>query len=66
MCDDHTYIHTRGLHSFRGGQRHHRRLGASEEENGGGGRGKSTSEEPVLATSLRGMLYTDDAGVVSQ
>ena len=29
-------------------------------------RGAATSEELVLATSLWGMLYADDAGVVSQ
>ena len=28
--------------------------------------GGATSEEPVLATSLGGMLQADDAGVVSQ
>ena len=33
---------------------------------GAGGRGEATSEEPVLETSLRGMIYADDAGVVSQ
>ena len=31
-----------------------------------GGRGEATSGESVLATPLWGMLYTDDAGVVSQ
>ena len=31
-----------------------------------GGRGKSTAGESVLATPLWGMLYADDAGVVSQ
>ena len=36
------------------------------EERGAGGRGKATAGEPVLATSLRGMLYAGDAGVVSQ
>ena len=41
-------------------------FGASEEENGGGGRGEATAGEPVLATSLWGTLYADDAGVVSQ
>ena len=31
-----------------------------------GGRGEATAEESVLATPLWGMLYVDDAGVVSQ
>ena len=57
----------RGLHAFQGGQRHHGRFGAPEEEKaGGGGRGEATAREPVLATLLWGMLYADDAGVVSQ
>ena len=30
-----------------------------------GGRGKAIAREPVLATPLWGMLYADDAGVVS-
>ena len=32
----------------------------------GGGRGGATVGEPVLATPLWGMLYADDAGVVSK
>ena len=36
------------------------------KKKGVGGRGKSTTGEPVLATPLWGMLYADDAGVVSQ
>ena len=32
----------------------------------GRGRGEATTGEPALATSLWGMLYADDAGVVSQ
>ena len=31
-----------------------------------GGRGKTTAGEPAPATSLWGMLYADDAGVVSK
>ena len=31
-----------------------------------GGRGEATAGEPVLATPLWGILYADDAGVVSQ
>ena len=31
-----------------------------------GGRGEATAREPVLATLLWGMVYADDAGVVSQ
>ena len=31
-----------------------------------GGRGEATAGEPVLATPLWGVLYADDAGVVSQ
>ena len=33
---------------------------------GAGGRGEATAGESVLATPLWGMLYADDAGVVSQ
>ena len=36
------------------------------KKRGVGGRGKATAGESVLATPLRGMLYADDAGVVSQ
>ena len=56
-----------GLHAFQGGQRHHGRFGTPEEKKGGGGgRGETTVGESVLATPLWGMLYADDAGVVSQ
>ena len=37
-----------------------------DEVNGGRGRGEANAGEPTLATSLWGMLYADDAGVVSQ
>ena len=56
----------RGLHAFQGGQRHHGRFGAPGEEKGAGGRGEATARESVVATPLWGMLYADDAGVVSQ
>ena len=59
----------RGLHAFQGGQRHHGSFGTPEEEKGGGGaggRGEATAGESVLATPLWGMLYADDAGVVSR
>ena len=36
------------------------------KKQGAGGRGEATAGESVLATSLWGMLYADDAGVVSQ
>ena len=36
------------------------------KKKGAGGRGEATAGEPVLATLLWGMLYADDAGVVSQ
>ena len=36
------------------------------EKRGVGGRGEATAGESVLATSLWGMLYADDAGVVSR
>ena len=36
------------------------------EKRGAGGRGEATAGESVLATLLWGMLYADDAGVVSQ
>ena len=35
-------------------------------KSGAGGRGEATVGESVLATPLWGMLYADDAGVVSQ
>ena len=56
----------RGLHAFQSGQRHYGRFGTPEEENGVGGRGEAAAGESVLATPLWGMLYADDAGVVSQ
>ena len=37
-----------------------------EEKRGGGGREEATAGESVLATPLWGMLYADDAEVVSQ
>ena len=58
-----------GLYAFQGGQRHHGRFGTPEEEKqggGAGGRGEATAGESVLAAPLWGMLYADDAGVVSQ
>ena len=36
------------------------------KKRGAGGRGEATAGESVLATPLWGMLYADDAGVVSQ
>ena len=36
------------------------------KKRGAGGRGEATVGESILATPLWGMLYTDDAGVVSQ
>ena len=36
------------------------------KKRGAGGRGEATAGESVLATPLRGILYADDAGVVSQ
>ena len=54
-----------GLHAFQGGRRHHGRLGTPEEKKGARGRGEATAGESVLATPLWGMLYADDAGVVS-
>ena len=56
----------RGLHAFQGGQRRHGRFGTPEEERRAGGRGEATAGESVLATPFWGMLYADDAGVVSQ
>ena len=56
----------RGLDAFQGGQRHHGRFGTPEEERGVGGRGEATVGESVLVTPLWGMLYADDADVVSQ
>ena len=59
----------RVLRAFHVRQRHHGLFGTPEEEKGSGGargRGEATVGEPVLATLLWGMLYADDAGVVSQ
>ena len=36
------------------------------KKRGAGGRGEATAGESALATPLWGMLYADDAGVVSQ
>ena len=36
------------------------------KKRGAGGRGEATAGESVLATPLWGMLYADDAGVVSR
>ena len=36
------------------------------EKRGAGGRGEATAGESALATPIWGMLYADDAGVVSQ
>ena len=36
------------------------------KKRGAGGRGEATAGESVLATSLWGMLYADDAGVISR
>ena len=58
-----------GHTAFQGGQRHHGRFGTPEEEKAGvgaGGRGEATVGESFLATPLWGMLYADDAGIVSQ
>ena len=54
----------RSLHAFQGGQRQHGRYGAPEEEKGG--QREATAGEPVLATSLWGMVDADDTGVISQ
>ena len=36
------------------------------KKRGAGGRGQATAGDSILATPLWGMLYADDAGVVSQ
>ena len=41
-------------------------LAHMRKKNGARGRGEATAEESVLATPFWGMLYADDAGVVSQ
>ena len=56
----------RGLHVFQGGQRHHGRFGTPEEENGGGEAGGSNCRRVSPGDAALGMLYADDAGVVSQ
>ena len=52
----------RGLHALKRGQRYHGRFGTPEEEKGGGGKQLSESQ----SWPLWGMLYADDAWVVSQ
>ena len=37
-----------------------------KRKKGAGGRGETTAEGPVLVTLLEGMIYADDAGVISQ
>ena len=37
-----------------------------KKKTGAGLRGEAATEEPALATSLWGMLYADDAGIISQ
>ena len=56
----------RGFHAFQGGRRRHGRIGIPEEEKGAERRGEITAGESVLATPLLGLLYADDAGVVSR
>ena len=56
----------RGLHAFQGGQRHHGRFGTPEEEKGDGGAGESNCRRVRPRDAAWGMIYADDAGVVSQ
>ena len=58
-------INKYSLHAFQGAQRHHGRLVHLRKKTGREGRGGATAGDPALATSLWGMLYPDDAGVVS-
>ena len=51
---------------FKADKRHHGRLARRRKKTRVGGRGEATAGEPVLATLLTGMLYADDAEVVSQ
>ena len=62
LCDG----YKRGLHAFQGGQRHHGRFGTSEEKKGAAGRGEATAGGQVLGKVFWDMLYTDDAGDVTQ
>ena len=54
--------------TLQGGQRHHGRfvLVHLRKKKGAGRRREATAGESVLSTPLWGMLYADDAGVVSQ
>ena len=52
----------RGLYAFQGGQRYHGRLLHLRKKTRAG---EATSGEPALAISLWGMLYADDAGLIS-
>ena len=56
----------RGLHAFQGGRRHRGRFGTPEEEKGGGGAGGSNCRRVSPGDAALGMLYADDAGVVSR
>ena len=38
----------------------------SRKKRGWGGRGEANAGEPALSSSLWGMLYSDDTGVISQ
>ena len=51
---------------FKADKRQHISSGASEKKTVANGQGESTAGESVLATPLWGMLYDDDAVVVSQ
>ena len=56
----------RDLHEFQGGQRKYGgALVQLRKKKGAGVRGEATAIEPVLAAPFWGMLYADDAGVVS-
>ena len=57
----------RGLHAFQGGYRYHGRFGIPDEEKGGGGAGgKQLPESQSSRHRFGGILYADDAGVVSR
>ena len=56
----------RDLHAFQGRQDIMDALVHLTRQTDAGGRREVTAGEPVLATSLWGMLYADDAGVFSQ
>ena len=56
----------RGLHAFQGKRRHHGRFSTPEEEKRSGGAGGSKCRRVSPGDAALGLLFADDAGVVSR